>query len=90
MVNYTLEYRQLDGPNAEKLSVTDLVKLENQLHAALRQIRAQKTALRLESVSALRLKETFLKEENGILKREIEELAKGYTTHPNFNLVHPL
>lgn len=44
---------QLEGPNIEQLSVTDLVKLERQFNAALSQTRSRKTQLMLESIMSL-------------------------------------
>ncbi|MCE5166948.1 hypothetical protein HAX54_030925, partial [Datura stramonium] len=45
--------RQLEETNADDLSATDLIPLENELHATLTQIRSRKTHLMLESVKGL-------------------------------------
>ncbi|XP_021658410.2 MADS-box protein FLOWERING LOCUS C isoform X2 [Hevea brasiliensis] len=86
--------RQLEGPNCEQLSVTDLIKLENQFAAALTQIRAKKTELMLDFIKALHNKEIMLKEDNVHLEREMEAMKNGVgmvkrlRTHPNLHLVH--
>ncbi|KAJ4710807.1 Transcription factor, MADS-box [Melia azedarach] len=69
--------RQLEGPNFEQLTVTDLVQLENELAATLTLIRARKTQLMLESIMTLREKEKMLKEENSLLQREIAAAEKN-------------
>ncbi|KAF2292924.1 hypothetical protein GH714_029892 [Hevea brasiliensis] len=86
--------RQLEGPTCEQLSVTDLIKLENQFAAALTQIRAKKTELMLDFIKALHNKEIMLKEDNVHLEREMEAMKNGVgmvkrlRTHPNLHLVH--
>ncbi|XP_021644301.2 MADS-box protein FLOWERING LOCUS C isoform X2 [Hevea brasiliensis] len=86
--------RQLEGPNREHLSLTDLIKLENHFDAALTQTRARKTELMLESIKVLHKKEIMLKEENGLLEREIEAIEndvgmmKRLRSPQNLHLVH--
>ncbi|KAL4638587.1 hypothetical protein ACB092_03G157400 [Castanea dentata] len=63
---------QLEGPNIEQLSVTDLVKLEKQFNAALTQTRSRKTQLMLESIMGLHEKERMLREEKKLLQRKVE------------------
>ncbi|XP_058005568.1 MADS-box protein FLOWERING LOCUS C isoform X1 [Hevea brasiliensis] len=85
---------QLEGPNREHLSLTDLIKLENHFDAALTQTRARKTELMLESIKVLHKKEIMLKEENGLLEREIEAIEndvgmmKRLRSPQNLHLVH--
>ncbi|KAM3753779.1 hypothetical protein ACB098_03G118100 [Castanea mollissima] len=75
---------QLEGPNIEQLSVTDLVKLEKQFHAALTQTRSRK--------------ERMLREEKKLLQRKIRavqdtkdrtEVVLGLIKHSNNQLAHP-
>ncbi|KAI6692205.1 hypothetical protein NL676_019915 [Syzygium grande] len=67
--------RYLSGPDIEKLSVTDLVQLEKQLHSALRQTRSRKTELMLESKTTLQEQEKMMREEHESLKEEIASLV---------------
>ncbi|KAF3969059.1 hypothetical protein CMV_007119 [Castanea mollissima] len=89
---------QLEGPNIEQLSVTDLVKLEKQFHAALTQTRSRKTQLMLESIMGLHEKERMLREEKKLLQRKIRavqdtkdrtEVVLGLIKHSNNQLAHP-
>ncbi|XP_055962493.1 agamous-like MADS-box protein AGL31 isoform X3 [Mercurialis annua] len=66
--------RCIEGSNDEKHSLSDLINLENQLDAALRDTRLKKTQLMMESISALHQKETKLKEENEDLEREVKAM----------------
>ncbi|KAJ6347011.1 hypothetical protein OIU76_003660, partial [Salix suchowensis] len=45
--------RNLEGPHAMELTLSDLVELEKQLDAALTHVRARKIQLMLESVKSL-------------------------------------
>ncbi|KAL5762459.1 hypothetical protein ACOSP7_018723 [Xanthoceras sorbifolium] len=69
--------RQLEGPNFEQMTLTDLVQLEKQLDATLTQIRARKTQLLMESVMILHEKERMLREEKENLEREIAAVKNG-------------
>uniref|UniRef100_A0A7N2L9H3 K-box domain-containing protein n=1 Tax=Quercus lobata TaxID=97700 RepID=A0A7N2L9H3_QUELO len=89
---------QLEGPNIEQLSVTDLVKLERQFNAALSQTRSRKTQLMLESIMSLHEKERMLREEKKLLQRKIRatqdtkdrtEVVLGLIKHSNNQLAHP-
>ncbi|XP_075657045.1 MADS-box protein FLOWERING LOCUS C-like [Castanea sativa] len=89
---------QLEGPNIEQLSVTDLVKLEKQFNAALTQTRSRKTQLMLESIMGLHEKERMLREEKKLLQRKIRavqdtkdrtEVVLGLIKHSNNQLAHP-
>ncbi|XP_050276176.1 agamous-like MADS-box protein AGL27 [Quercus robur] len=89
---------QLEGPNVEQLSVTDLVKLERQFNAALSQTRSRKTQLMLESIMSLHEKERMLREEKKLLQRKIRatqdtkdrtEVVLGLIKHSNNQLAHP-
>ncbi|KAL0004614.1 hypothetical protein SO802_012175 [Lithocarpus litseifolius] len=89
---------QLEGPNMEQLSVTDLVKLEKQFSAALSQTRSRKTQLMLESIMSLHEKERMLREEKKLLQRKIRamqdtkdrtEVVLGLIKHSNNQLAHP-
>ncbi|KAK4597596.1 hypothetical protein RGQ29_015209 [Quercus rubra] len=89
---------QLEGPNSEQLSVTDLVKLERQFNAALSQTRSRKTQLMLESIMSLHEKERMLREEKKLLQRKIRatqdtkdttEVVLGIIKHSNNQLAHP-
>ncbi|KAK2969327.1 hypothetical protein RJ640_030868 [Escallonia rubra] len=77
--------RYLDGPNAEEVSVTDLIQLEEQLDAALTQTRSRKRQLMMENIltfhekvfncllietSTLLLEVRKLRDENELLMQE--------------------
>ncbi|KAK9276029.1 hypothetical protein L1049_005560 [Liquidambar formosana] len=68
--------RDLEGPNVEHLTLTDLVQLERELGAALTQIRSRKTQLMIELISTLHEKERMLSEENELLEKQIEAILK--------------
>ncbi|PHT29530.1 hypothetical protein CQW23_30880 [Capsicum baccatum] len=68
--------RQLEKTNADDLAVTDLIHLENELQAALIQIRSRQTNLLLESVKGLHEKEKLLREENKHLEDNIATTIK--------------
>ncbi|XP_050205462.1 MADS-box protein FLOWERING LOCUS C-like [Mercurialis annua] len=68
----------VEGPNNdEQHSLSDLINLENQLDAALRDTRYKKTQLMVESISALHQKETKLKEENEVLEKEVKAMRNS-------------
>nr|XP_009778240.1 PREDICTED: agamous-like MADS-box protein AGL27 isoform X2 [Nicotiana sylvestris] len=69
--------RQLEEPDVDGLSVTDLVHLENQLQSALMQARSQKTHLMVEYIKSLQEKEKLLKEENKLLEDRIAVIKKN-------------
>ncbi|KAF8408436.1 hypothetical protein HHK36_007589 [Tetracentron sinense] len=64
-------FRHLEGQNFEQLNVTELVQLEQQLDAALRQTRSRKTQLMKGSIIALHEKEKKLKEDKKLLEEEV-------------------
>ncbi|KAK3033349.1 hypothetical protein RJ639_034399 [Escallonia herrerae] len=74
--------RYLDGPNAEEVSVTDLIQLEEQLDAALIQTRSRKTQLMMENIPTFHEKicvseqERNLRDENELLKQEIAKMEE--------------
>ncbi|XP_059656636.1 MADS-box protein FLOWERING LOCUS C-like isoform X2 [Cornus florida] len=63
--------------SAEQFSVTDLVQLEEQLGAALMQIRSRKTQLMRESVLVFHEKEKMLREQNELLEKEIAAMKNN-------------
>lgn len=70
-----LVQRYTEGPDGDNVSVTDLVQLEEQLDAAIVQIRHRKTQLMMESVMTLQDEERLLGEENELLEREIASMT---------------
>uniref|UniRef100_A0A6N2K5V2 K-box domain-containing protein n=1 Tax=Salix viminalis TaxID=40686 RepID=A0A6N2K5V2_SALVM len=68
--------RNLEGPHAMELTLSDLVELEKQLDAALTHVRARKIQLMLESVKSLHDQEKMLTEENQLLEKQIVALMK--------------
>uniref|UniRef100_A0A1S4B697 Protein MADS AFFECTING FLOWERING 5 n=1 Tax=Nicotiana tabacum TaxID=4097 RepID=A0A1S4B697_TOBAC len=69
--------RQLEEPDVDGLSVTDLVHLENQLQSALMQARSRKTHLMVEYIKSLQEKEKLLREENKLLEDRIAMIKKN-------------
>ncbi|XP_055962490.1 MADS-box protein FLOWERING LOCUS C-like isoform X2 [Mercurialis annua] len=65
----------IEGSNDEQHTLSDLINLENQLDAALRDTRLKKTQLMVDSISALHQKKTKLTEENEVLEREVEAMT---------------
>lgn len=63
--------KQLEEPDVDDLSITDLVHLENQVETALTQTRFRKTHLLIESIKNLHDKEKLLRGENKVLEDEI-------------------
>ncbi|XP_060173265.1 agamous-like MADS-box protein AGL27 [Lycium barbarum] len=68
--------RQLEETNADGLTVTDLVHLENELRTALIQTKSRQTHLMLESVKGLHEEEKLLREENKLLEDNIARIQK--------------
>ncbi|KAG5223179.1 MADS-box protein FLOWERING LOCUS [Salix suchowensis] len=69
--------RNLEGPHAMELTLSDLVELEKQLDAALTHVRARKIQLMLESVKSLHHQEKMLAEENQLLEKQIVAMKDG-------------
>ncbi|PHT66288.1 hypothetical protein T459_30713 [Capsicum annuum] len=69
--------RQFEETNADGLTVTDLVHLENELQTTLIQTRSRKTHLLLESVKDLHEQEKLLREENKLLEDNIAGMKKN-------------
>ncbi|XP_047257653.1 agamous-like MADS-box protein AGL70 [Capsicum annuum] len=69
--------RQLEETNADGLTITELVHLENELQTALIQIRSRKTHLMLESVKDLHEKEKLLREEKKLLENNRAQMKKN-------------
>ncbi|KAL9423646.1 hypothetical protein AB3S75_035684 [Citrus x aurantiifolia] len=63
--------RQLEGPNFEQFTATDLLQLENLLNDTLTEIRAVKTQLMMGSIRTLQEKEKLLREEKKLLEGKI-------------------
>ncbi|XP_059445402.1 agamous-like MADS-box protein AGL27 [Corylus avellana] len=93
-----LVQKQLEGPNIEQLSVTDLAQLEKKFNTALTYTRSRKRQLMMESIMSLHEKERMLREENELLEREIAamknsegraEVLIGLSLHENSPLPHP-
>ncbi|KAH9772534.1 Agamous-like MADS-box protein AGL8 [Citrus sinensis] len=63
--------RQLEGPNFEQFTATDLLQLENLLNDTLTEIRAVKTQLMMGSIRTLQAKEKLLREEKKLLEGKI-------------------
>ncbi|KAF3431026.1 hypothetical protein FNV43_RR25756 [Rhamnella rubrinervis] len=81
-VDIYLSYRGLE-PDIDQLSVTDLVQLEKQLHAALTQTRDRKTQLMMQSVNNLHEQERMLREENELLKGQIAAMKRNDINETN-------
>ncbi|XP_049355731.1 agamous-like MADS-box protein AGL70 [Solanum verrucosum] len=69
--------RQLEKTNADGLTVTDLIHLENELQTSLIQIRSRKTHLMLEFVKALHEKEKLLQKEKKHLEKNRARMKKN-------------
>ncbi|KAG5223408.1 MADS-box protein FLOWERING LOCUS [Salix suchowensis] len=69
--------RNLEGPHAMELTLSDLVELEKQLDAALTHVRARKIQLMVESVKSLHHQEKMLAEENQLLEKQIVAMKDG-------------
>ncbi|XP_059287271.1 agamous-like MADS-box protein AGL70 [Lycium ferocissimum] len=69
--------RQLEENDAEGLTVTDLVHLENELQTALIQTRSRQTHLMLESIKGLHEEEKLLQEENKLLEDNLARIQQN-------------
>ncbi|KAJ0245872.1 Agamous-like MADS-box protein AGL18 [Hirschfeldia incana] len=67
---------ELKGKELEGMSFSDLVSLENQLNDSLHCVKDRKTQLLLSQVERSRLQEKRALEENQILRKQIEMLAR--------------
>ncbi|GLT38865.1 hypothetical protein SLA2020_130830 [Shorea laevis] len=80
---------QLEQPNIEQLSRTDLIKLENQLSMSLSETRDRKTELMMEYLRNLHEKKRLLGEENEVLQREVAALEESDTVRNTVAMVDP-
>ncbi|XP_060214218.1 agamous-like MADS-box protein AGL27 [Lycium barbarum] len=78
--------KQIEEPDVDDLSITDLVHLENQVESALTQTRFRKTHLLIESIKNLHDKEKQLIEENKVLEDEIGTIKNKETNEKAVNL----
>ncbi|KAF9686169.1 hypothetical protein SADUNF_Sadunf03G0130500 [Salix dunnii] len=69
--------RNLEGPHAMELTLSDLVELEKQMDVALTHVRARKIQLMLESMKSLHDQEKMLAEENQLLEKQIVAMKDG-------------
>ncbi|TMW91388.1 hypothetical protein EJD97_014405 [Solanum chilense] len=81
--------RQLEETNADGLTVTDLIHLENELQTALIHLRARKTHLMLESAKVLHEKEKLLQEEKKHLEDNIASIKKNTKVNEMSDLPAP-
>ncbi|KAK6773184.1 hypothetical protein RDI58_028422 [Solanum bulbocastanum] len=81
--------RQLEETNADGLTVTDLIHLENELQTALIQVRSRKTHLMLESTKDLHEKEKLLQEEKKHLEDNIASIKKNTKVNEMSDLPAP-
>ncbi|MCD9641012.1 hypothetical protein HAX54_026824 [Datura stramonium] len=81
--------RQLKETNADGVTVTDLIHLENELQTALIQTRSRKTHLMLESVKGLQEKEKLLRKENELLEDNIAKMKKNRKVNEKSDLPPP-
>ncbi|KAL3321974.1 hypothetical protein AABB24_039546 [Solanum stoloniferum] len=81
--------RQLEETNADGLTVTDLINLENELQTALIQVRSRKTHLMLESAKDLHEKEKLLQEEKKHLEDNIARIKKNTKVNEMSDLPAP-
>ncbi|XP_027330387.1 MADS-box protein EJ2-like [Abrus precatorius] len=65
--------RNLLGEDLAQMNTTELEQLENQLEAALRNIRSTKTQFMLDQLADLHNRETVLVETNNVLRSKLEE-----------------
>lgn len=79
----------VEEPNIEQLTLTDLVKLEQQLDMSLSETKARKSELMLEYVISLREKERLLGEENELLQKEIGAMEKSNSVENGAAIVDP-
>ena len=71
-----LAIERLKGKELEGMSFPDLISLENQLSDSLHSVKDRKTQLLLSQVERSRLQEKKALEENQILRKQIEMLAR--------------
>ncbi|KAL0725499.1 hypothetical protein Bca4012_040098 [Brassica carinata] len=71
-----LAIERLKGKELEGMSFSDLISLENQLSDSLHSVKDQKTQLLLNQVERSRLQEKRALEENQLLRKQIEMLAR--------------
>ncbi|KAK4726270.1 hypothetical protein R3W88_031187 [Solanum pinnatisectum] len=81
--------RQLEETNADGLTVTDLIHLENELQTALMQVRSRKTHLMLKSAKDLHEKEKLLQEEKKHLEDNIASIKKNTKVNEMSDLPAP-
>uniref|UniRef100_A0A0V0HMB7 Putative agamous-like MADS-box protein AGL27-like n=1 Tax=Solanum chacoense TaxID=4108 RepID=A0A0V0HMB7_SOLCH len=81
--------RQLEETNADGLTVTDLIHLENELQTALIQVRSRKTHLMLECAKDLHEKEKLLQEEKKHLEDNIASIKKNTKVNEMSDLPAP-
>lgn len=81
--------RQLEETNADGLTLTDLIHLENELQTALIHLRARKTHLMLESAKVLHEKEKLLLEEKKHLEDNIASIKKNTKVNEMSDLPAP-
>ncbi|CAN7135165.1 unnamed protein product [Brassica rapa subsp. narinosa] len=72
-----LAIERLKGKELEGMSFSDLISLENQLSDSLHSVKDRKTQLLLNQVERSRLQEKRALEENQILRKQIDMLARG-------------
>ncbi|KAL3351699.1 hypothetical protein AABB24_019994 [Solanum stoloniferum] len=81
--------RQLEETNADGLTVTDLMHLENELQTALIKVRSRKTHLMLECAKDLHEKEKLLQEEKKHLEDNIASIKKNTKVNEMSDLPAP-
>ncbi|KAF2601821.1 hypothetical protein F2Q70_00026654 [Brassica cretica] len=72
-----LAIERLKGKELEGMSFSDLISLENQLNDSLHSVKDRKTQLLLNQVERSRLQEKRALEENQLLRKQIDMLARG-------------
>ncbi|XP_049355613.1 truncated transcription factor CAULIFLOWER A-like [Solanum verrucosum] len=81
--------RQLEETNADGLTVTDLMHLENELQTALIKVRSRKTHLMLECAKDLHEKGKLLQEEKKQLEDNIASIKKNTKVNEMSDLPAP-
>ncbi|CAH8384052.1 unnamed protein product [Eruca vesicaria subsp. sativa] len=72
-----LAIERLKGKELEGMSFSDLISLENQLNDSLHSVKDRKTQILLNQVEKSRLQEKRALEENQLLRKQIDMLARG-------------
>ncbi|KAF3557237.1 hypothetical protein F2Q69_00014896 [Brassica cretica] len=72
-----LAIERLKGKELEGMGFSDLISLENQLNDSLHSVKDRKTQLLLNQVERSRLQEKRALEENQLLRKQIDMLARG-------------